>query len=131
MMGKYCYLAGADALALRMVVFPIYNPLFHVLGCSYSPHRLSCDWPSRRSVVSQWGLSFAHSVTSLTLELRYIMTELRKPMDCTFYPACEPMRELLRDIPVSLVLTRTVLLQREAKSICAQWPDWEPKPYRE
>jgi hypothetical protein len=59
------------------------------------------------------------------------LAELRKPMDCMFYPACEPMKELLRDIPVSLVLMRTVLLQREAESICAQCPDWEPKPYRE
>jgi hypothetical protein len=40
------------------------------------------------------------------------------------------MKELLRDIPVSLVLTRTVLMQKEAGSICAQCPDWEPKPYR-
>jgi hypothetical protein len=76
--------------------------------------------------VTYYGLT-----TFLTLELRYIMTELRKPMDCMFYPACEPMKELLRGMPVSLVLTRTVLLQREAESICAQCPDWEPKPYRE
>jgi hypothetical protein len=58
------------------------------------------------------------------------MAELRKPMDCVFHPGCEPMKELLRDIPVSLVLTRTVLMQREAESICAQCLDWETKPYR-
>jgi hypothetical protein len=58
------------------------------------------------------------------------MAKTRYPTDCMFYPQCERLKELVRDIPDDLVLTRTIALQKRAEPICAQCPDFEPKPYR-
>jgi hypothetical protein len=59
------------------------------------------------------------------------MAKRRYYTDCVLYPQCESLKELVRDIPKGLVLTRTVVLQKGAESICAQCPDWKPKPYQE
>ena len=66
----------------------------------------------------------------LTLELRYIMAKRRYYTDCVLYPQCESLKELVRDIPKDLVLTRTVVLQKGAEPICTKCPDFEPKSHR-
>ncbi len=58
------------------------------------------------------------------------MAKRRYCTDCTHYPRCESLKELVRDIPEGLVLTRTIALQKRAEPICAQCSAFEPKPYR-
>jgi len=59
------------------------------------------------------------------------MSESRRPADCKSYPFCEHLKSVLEMVPGDLVITRTIVLQREAESVCDQCPDFEPKLYRE
>ena len=59
------------------------------------------------------------------------MDESRRPTDCSSYPLCEHLKSVLENVPGELVITRTIVLQREAESVCAHCEDFEPKPHQE
>ena len=56
------------------------------------------------------------------------MIENRRPADCMSYPSCEHLKSVLEKVPSDLVITRTVVLQKEAESVCARCEDFKPKP---
>jgi hypothetical protein len=58
------------------------------------------------------------------------MTENRKPIDCKNYPFCDHLKSVLEEIPGDLLVTKTVVLQIKARSLCAQCADLEQKLYR-
>jgi hypothetical protein len=58
------------------------------------------------------------------------MTESREPINCRNYPFCDHLKSVLEEIPGDLLVTKTVVLKREARSICAKCADFEPRPYR-
>jgi hypothetical protein len=59
------------------------------------------------------------------------MSESRRPTDCKSYPFCEHLKSVLEDVPGDLIITRIIVLQREAESVGPQCSDFEPRPYLE
>jgi hypothetical protein len=59
------------------------------------------------------------------------MDESKRPTDCTSYPFCDHLKPILEKVPGDLVVTRTIVLQRKAESVCAHCGDFEPKPHQE
>ena len=55
------------------------------------------------------------------------MVENRRPGDCRSYPFCEHLKSVLENVPGDLVITRTIVLQREAESVCSHCEDFEPR----
>jgi hypothetical protein len=58
------------------------------------------------------------------------MIENRRSADCMGYPFCEHLKSVLENVPGDLVITRTIVLQREAESVCAHCEDFEPRETR-
>ena len=69
------------------------------------------------------------SIFHLFSHLRFIMSESRSPTDCKSYPFCEHLKSVLENVAGDLIITRTIVLQREAESVCAHCPYFEPRPY--
>ena len=55
------------------------------------------------------------------------MGDNRKPMDCRYYPLCQGLQALNRDIPASFSGIHAIVLQRVAESICDKCRDYEAK----
>ena len=58
------------------------------------------------------------------------MPEQRKPTDCSFYPLCKHLEPMVSEMLTDPHSAKTIVLQREAESVCPQCPDFEPKPYK-
>ncbi len=56
------------------------------------------------------------------------MEKAKYPTDCIFYPQCELLKELVRDIPQNLKLTKSIVLQKRAESFCAECGNFERRP---
>ena len=56
------------------------------------------------------------------------MPEQKKPTDCSFYPLCKHLEPMVRETLTDPHSAKTIVLQREAESVCPQCPDFEPKP---
>ena len=56
-----------------------------------------------------------------------MVIEKGKPVDCKHYPFCEPLQTRVRDLPQDLIITRVVVLQREAELICRECLAFEPE----
>lgn len=55
------------------------------------------------------------------------MQQRRSPTDCKNYPLCENLKTLVKEIPPDLFITKTIVLQKEAESLCSVCDDFEPK----
>lgn len=55
------------------------------------------------------------------------MQQRRSPTDCKNYPLCENLKALVKEIPPDLFITKTIVLQKEAESVCSVCNDFEPK----
>jgi hypothetical protein len=58
------------------------------------------------------------------------MKMVKYPMDCIFFPQCESLKELVRDIPRNLKLTKSIVLQKRAESFCAECVSFERRPIK-
>jgi hypothetical protein len=55
------------------------------------------------------------------------LEELKSAANCRHYPRCEHLQAKVPHIPGDLILTKIVLLQREAASVCNQCDYFESK----
>ena len=58
------------------------------------------------------------------------MEKAKYPTDCIFFPQCESLKELVRDIPRNLKLTKSIVLQKRAESFCAECVNFERRPIK-
>ena len=58
------------------------------------------------------------------------MKQVKYPTDCIFFPHCESLEELVRDIPRNLKLTKSIVLQKRAESFCAECGNFERRPIK-
>jgi hypothetical protein len=58
------------------------------------------------------------------------MEKANYPTDCTFYPQCEFLKELVRDIPRNLKLTKSIILPIRAESLCSECASFERRPIK-
>lgn len=75
--------------------------------------------------IRSWAAKYKNSL--LPVKTMHIIEELRIAANCRQYPMCEHLQTKARDIFGDLVLTRIVLLQREAASVCNQCNYFESK----
>ena len=55
------------------------------------------------------------------------MVDSKKPVECRHYPLCQDLESLKRDIPASFSGLHAIVLQREARAICANCQYFRPK----
>lgn len=58
------------------------------------------------------------------------MKKARHPADCIFFPQCESLEELVRDIPRNLKLTKSIILPIRAESLYAECGNFERRPIK-
>lgn len=56
------------------------------------------------------------------------MSDSIRPADCKSYPFCEHLQSVFEKVPGDLAITSTIVLQREAETVCAQCSEFEPRP---